>query len=112
MMIKPCGNQVLVKREEVELMTEAGVIKHTIAQQEKEEKGQNKGRVIALGPLIHDDYQDFKDPTPEGKAKFWGYESGDLVLFNRYDGNEYDLPDCEGLVLMSASCILGKVNEE
>ena len=111
MKIKPCGNQILVKREEVELMSEGGIIQHTIAQQTKEEKGQNKGRVIALGPLVHDDYQDFPDHTPEGKAKFWGYEIGDLILFNRYDGNEYELPDCEGLVLMSASCILGKVEE-
>ena len=111
MMIKPCGNQVLIKREEVELMTESGIIKRSLSEQQKEEKGQNQGRVISLGSLVHDDYQDFKDPTPEGKAKFWGYEIGDLVLFTRYDGAEYELPDCEGLVLMSAGCILGKVEE-
>jgi co-chaperonin GroES (HSP10) len=111
MMIKPCGNQLLIKREEVEQTTDSGIVLHTNEQHEREEMGQNKGRVISLGPLVHDDYQDFPENTPKGRAEFWGYEVGDLVLFSRYDGAEHDLPGCEGLVLMSANCILGKVEE-
>jgi co-chaperonin GroES (HSP10) len=111
MMIKPCGNQLLIKREEVEQVTESGIIQHTDAQQIKEQNGQNKGRVISLGPLVHDDFQNFPDDTPTGRAKFWGYEVGDLVLFSRYDGQSYELPGCEELVLMSASCIVGKLEE-
>jgi len=111
MVIKPCGSQILVKREEVKQETESGIIQFTDDALEREEKGQNKGRVISLGPFVLADWDGFKDNTPEGKVKSWGFEVGDLVLFSRYDGVEYELPECEGLVLMSASCILGKVEE-
>jgi co-chaperonin GroES (HSP10) len=101
---------VLIKREEVQELTDGGILLPEDIR-EREEKGENKGRVIALGPFAHADWEGFETNTPEGKAKAWGYEVGDLVLFSRYDGTEYELPDCEGLVLMNASLILGKVEE-
>ena len=72
MKIKPCGGSVLIKREEVELMSDGGIVQYTNDGLEREEKGQNKGRLIAIGPLVHSEYQDFPDDTPKGRGKFWG----------------------------------------
>jgi len=49
--------------------------------------------------------------TSSGKAKEWGYEVGDLVLFNRYDGVAHDLPNYENYRLIPSNCILGKVEQ-
>lgn len=108
MKIKPCGAQVLVKLQDVQMASEGGIIMYSQNEHEREEKGQNKGVVIALGPLVHSDWQDFPDNTPAGKARAWGYEVGDMVLFNRYDGVEYELPECDGYRLINSNCILGK----
>ena len=108
MKIKPCGAQVLVKLQAVEMATASGIIMYSPDEHEREEKAQNKGVVMALGPLVHADWEGFSDSTPAGKARAWGYEVGDMVLFNRYDGVEYELPECDGLRLINSNCILGK----
>ena len=109
--IKPCGSQILVKLEEVQELSEGGIVIHTNESLDREEKGQNKGRVVALGPFVHADWEGFDSDKPADKAKAWGYDVGDIVLFSRYDGTEYELPGCENLVLMNASCIKGMYQE-
>lgn len=111
MMIKPCGTQVLIKLEEVKEMSEGGIVMQTPEQKKKEEHGQNMGRLLAIGPLVHADWDGFESENSEGKAKQWGYELGDLVLFRRYDGVEYELPGLKNHRLLPSNCILGKVEE-
>ena len=107
MKIKPCGSQILVKLEEVSETSDGGIHLYSGNGLEREEKGQNKGHVIALGPLVHADWDGFDDNTPAGKARSWGYAIGDLVLFNRYDGVEHEVKGCDGYRLINSNCILG-----
>ena len=112
MKIKPCGAHLLIQLEEVKETNDGSIIiKHTKTQQEREQEGKNMGRVVALGPFLHADWDGFKSDDPKEKAKEWGYELGDLVCFARYDGIKYDLPNCENYRLIHSSSILGKVEE-
>jgi len=97
MNVTPCGMQILVKLDEVQEMSEGGVIQHTQTEMEREQNGRN--------------WEDMTSDTSSGKAKEWGYEVGDLVLFNRYDGVSHDLPNYENYRLIPSNCILGKVEQ-
>ncbi len=111
MNVTPCGMQVLVKLDEVNEMSKGGIIQHTQNEIEREQNGKNMGRVIKIGPFVHADWEDMTNDTSSGKAKEWGYEVGDLVLFNRYDGVAHDLPNYENYRLIPSNCIIGKVEQ-
>ncbi len=111
MKVKPCGAQLLVQLEEVKEVSEGGIIRHSQTEQKREEEGQNMGRVLAIGPFVHADWEGFDSDDPSGKAKQWGYELGDLVFFNRYDGVKPNIPGYENHRLIHSNCILGSAGE-
>ena len=110
MNVTPCGMQVLIQLEEINEMSDGGIVQYSKSEQEREQNGQKMGRVIKLGPLVHSDW-DMDSANPDGKAEEWGYQKGDLVLFNRYDGIEHDLPNYDNYRLIPSNCILGKVEQ-
>jgi len=79
MKIKPCGFHVLIEMEEVERVSDGGIITHTRAEYEREQNGHDVGRIIAFGPTA---FVGFGCKSPEE----WGCTLGDLVEFQRYDG--------------------------
>ena len=111
MKVKPCGAQLLIKLEEVKELSDGGIIKHSQTEHKREEDGQNQGRVLAIGPFVHADWEGFDSDNPADKAKQWGYEVGDLVIFSRYDGDTPDVPGYETHRLINSNCIKGVVGE-
>jgi len=109
--VKPCGTQLLIKLEEVKELSEGGIAMRTQTEQKREEAGQNMGRVLALGPFVHADWEGFDSDKPSDKANQWGYELGDLVFFGRYDGITPNIPGYENHRLINSNCILGSAGE-
>lgn len=94
-MIDPCGHRVLVKVQQSERKTAAGiVIPDNVA--EKSQRDQVKGVITAIGANA---WKAFDDGQP------WA-SLGDLVLFSRYggkivfddDGTEYRILQDEDIV--------------
>ena len=109
--VRPSGKQMLIKLEEVKELSEGGIIRHSQTEHKREEEGQNQGRVLAIGPFVHADWEGFESNVPADKARQWGYELGDLVFFSRYDGVTPSIPGYENHRLINSNCILGTAGE-
>jgi chaperonin GroES len=74
MKVKPCGNKIVVKREEAQV-TKGGILLPESAQQKP-----RQGTVLAVGPGMVDQ---------KGHLKPVEVSVGDRVLFSSYAGVEY-----------------------
>jgi len=83
--LKPLGNRVLVRRLEAQETTKGGIILPDTAK-----KKQEKAEVIAVGP---------GKKTPEGKEILPPVKVGDIVLVDKYSGQEVTINDQEMLVV-------------
>jgi co-chaperonin GroES (HSP10) len=72
--ITPCGHRLLVLPEEVEKVTESGIILGTASAEKMEALAQTFGYVIEMGPTAYND-----QPAPWCKI-------GDRVSFAKYSG--------------------------
>jgi len=71
-----------VEREAAPTLAEAGFQVKTLAQQEREERGENHGIVINIGPIAFERHG--------GKAAWC--DEGDVIVFNRYAGTRVEHP--------------------
>jgi chaperonin GroES len=83
--IQPLGNRVLVRRLEASETTKGGIILPETAK-----KKQEMTEVIAVGP---------GKKTPEGKLIVPPVKVGDVILVDKYAGQEVTLDDEELIVV-------------
>lgn len=99
--VHPAGHRVLVKVEKVEEKTEGGIYipEHV---REREERLQEIGTIVAIGPTAFDDY---------GGLDKWGLKPGDKVLFSRSGGKEIRYPGVEdGLRVLNDEDIIAVIS--
>lgn len=83
-MIKPTGNNVLIKTKMVQKMSAGGIaLPEDLTA--KEQTVERTGEVIAIGPCA---YVGWAGCDVEGKEphQCWGIEIGDMIEHSRYDG--------------------------
>ena len=81
-MFEPRGNMILVEQIPVETKTESGIITSTIAEEKRQQLGQQVGIVRKLGADAYNSESGFHGTEPY-------CEIGDVVLFPRYSGTQY-----------------------
>jgi chaperonin GroES len=94
--LKPLGNRVLAQRLEAEETLKGGIILPDSAQ-----KKQETVRVIAVGPGKKDD---------DGKLIPMPVKAGDMVLIDKYAGQEVTIDD-EEFVITRADDIIAIIEE-
>ena len=90
---KPNGYNVLLKIEEVEEVSEGGIIMGTVSENKREQSGHDIGTLVAIGPTAFMAYEGCEGDSPEERAAKWGVKIGDTVQIERYQGK---LLDCSG----------------
>ncbi len=88
--VRPAGYRLLIKKLDVEEKTESGIITMTADQKKRDEGGQNKGIIVAMGPVAFKGYRGAIDLKG---SEDWGCKIGDIIEFRRYDGQA---PQLEG----------------
>lgn len=83
MEVHPCGTTILVEIVPVDDNYEGSIIKRPTNETKRETTGRDIGVVKEIGPYAYEDFK--KDGLPMTHSK-WGYEIGDVVEFNRYNG--------------------------
>ena len=91
--IKPCGNRIVVKREEAQT-TKGGILLPESAQQKP-----RKGIVLAVGPGTINE---------KGHLERMELSVGDAVLFSSYAGTEYK--NDEDVLILSEDDVLAVFN--
>jgi chaperonin GroES len=85
MKIRPLHDRILVERLEEEEKTKSGIVIPDAAKEKPQ-----KGKVIAVGPGKTND---------KGDRIKMDVKEGDLILFEKYGGNEIKLDDKELLIM-------------
>lgn len=93
--LKPLGNRVLIKREEQEDTVKGGILLPDSAK-----KKQETGKVIAVGP---------GKMSKEGKREDIPVKVGDIVLMNKYSGQEVTI-DEEIFIILDSDDIIAIIN--
>ena len=93
--LKPLGNRVLVQRQEDEQTLKGGIILPDTAK-----KKQEKAKVIAVGEGT---------TTSDGKKIPVPVNVGDIILMDKYGGQEVTIDD-EEFVILRADDIIATVN--
>jgi chaperonin GroES len=89
--IRPLGNRVLLRRLEAEEKLKGGIIMPDSAK-----KKQESAEVIAVGPGKKD---------KNGKLLPMSVQVGDIVMMDKYSGQEVTLDDVEYLIVRSDDII-------
>ncbi len=93
-LLKPLGNRVLAKRIEQEEKLKGGIILPDTAK-----KKQETATVVAVGPGIQ---------SKEGKMIPVPVQVGDMILMDKYSGQEVTIDD-EEFVIMKAEDIIAVI---
>jgi len=96
MKIRPLHDRVLVKREEEERKTAAGIVLPDSATEKP-----NRGEIVAAGPGKSND---------KGEIRQIGVKVGDKVLFSQYAGTKVKVED-EELLMMGEDDILAVIED-
>ncbi|KTG16481.1 MULTISPECIES: co-chaperone GroES [unclassified Guyparkeria] len=96
MKIRPLHDRVLVKREEEERKTAAGIVLPDSATEKP-----NRGEIVAAGPGKSND---------KGEVRQIGVKVGDKVLFSQYAGTKVKVED-EELLMMGEDDILAVIED-
>lgn len=113
-MFKPKGNMILVKQIPVSKTSAGGIILGTYDEEKRQQKGQQVGIVVELGPDAYSKESGFDGGSPYCKA-------GDVVIFPRYSGTQYLISDIMNKTpeenevhyhLMSDTDVMGVMGEE
>lgn len=94
--LKPLGNRVLVQRLEAEETLKGGIILPDSAK-----KKQETARVVAIGP---------GKKLEDGKVIPISVKVGDLILMDKYSGQEVTLDD-EEYVIVKADDLIAVIEE-
>ncbi|NBO24745.1 MAG: co-chaperone GroES [Chlamydiae bacterium] len=89
--LKPIGNRVVVKRMEQQETSKGGILLPDSAK-----KKQETAKVVAVGP---------GRPNKDGHMIEVGVKVGDIVLMDKYSGQEVTINDEEFLILKSDDII-------
>lgn len=108
-MIKPVGFQVLVKMEEVEMISAGGIVIATAIENKREQAGHDIGVIVSFGPLAYIGWEGVEGVSADERAECWGLKVGDKVEFHRYDGKELDHPGYEDHRLIPDKDIIGVI---
>ncbi len=108
-MIKPIGFQVLVKMEEVERVSQGGIILATETENKREQDGHDIGVVVAFGPVSYVGWPGVEGDTAIERAECWGVKIGDKVEFHRYDGKIPSHPDYKDHRLIPDKELIGVI---
>jgi chaperonin GroES len=95
--IEPLNDQVIVIPAQGEEISKGGIIIPDTAKEKPQ-----KGTVVAVGPGVLDDAGVFRKTT---------VTKGDHVIFRKYAGSEFELPDGKQVLIMRESDIMGKLKE-
>ncbi|MBN1915151.1 MAG: co-chaperone GroES [Parachlamydiales bacterium] len=95
-LLKPLGNRVIAKRMEEEEITRGGIIIPDSAK-----KKQETAKVIAIGP---------GKTLENGKLEPITVKIGDVILMDKYSGQEVQLDD-EEYIIVKADDIIAIVEE-
>ena len=98
--IQPLEYQVLIEPREVEQQTKGGLYIPEDTR-EKEQYGQQEGRIVAMSPLAFS-YGDLGEHIPK---------PGDRVVFSRYQANEIRGEDGKKYWLMMDKSIAGVMRD-
>lgn len=93
--LRPLGNRVLVKRQEQEETLKGGILLPDSAK-----KKQETGKVIAVGP---------GKTTEDGTVRSMEIKVGDVILMDKYSGQEVTL-DGEEFVIITEDHIIAIIN--
>ena len=105
-MLIPVGFQILVKPDEIEKVSDGGIV---LVQDEKSAKvATTSGTIVGIGPIAWCDYnRNYSDPN------YRWVEVGDKVLYARYGGKWIADPNTEEeFVLLRDEDILCKIIKE
>lgn len=103
MIVAPTGFQILIELRKIEETIDegplAGFVKNASGfENEREQDGEPMGTVIDFGPCAFDGFQGCDAKTAEERAKQWGIQKGDMVIFSRYAGMiPYDFKKIESV---------------
>jgi len=104
LLIKPIESTMGLEEAEMETaptLAQAGFVAKSVNQIEREERGENHGVIISMGPVAFDRM---------GGREAWADE-GDVVVFSRYAGTRVEHPPGSGTFyqLMNDEDIFGKM---
>lgn len=112
MKAKATGFFVLVELDVVEEKTESGIIVHSKASHEREQRGHHKGRILNFGPLAFAGYSGIDNNLDaDGRAEQWGVKVGDEVEFGRYAGEMLQKEGIDRFMLIPDQKIMGVFHE-
>jgi chaperonin GroES len=83
--LQPLNDRVVVVREEADERTAGGIVLPDKAREKV-----NRGKVIAAGP---------GKLNKEGRRTAMTVKPGDRVLMNKYGGEEFEMDECEYLLI-------------
>ena len=93
MNLKPNGYYVLIKVQEIQTTTQAG-IELPAEYVQREQGGHDEGEIVAFGPLAFTGVTGIPE-VHEGmrldvyqRAELWGTHVGQRVIYQRYDGKD------------------------
>jgi co-chaperonin GroES (HSP10) len=116
MTIKPTGFYVLVELASVDQEVKEGPLKGMVltsnAEHNREQTGHDCALVLAIGPTAHLGYDGIDGASPEERAQQWGYNVGDTVQMDRYQGTEIKVPGYENQRLVLDCSIKGVYLED
>jgi co-chaperonin GroES (HSP10) len=110
-MIKPCGYYVLVKMEQVEQVTESGIVIATNLENQREQAGHDIGTLVSLGPTAFSGFQGVEGHDALQRAHEWGVDIGDKVEFTRYDGKIPSHPDYKDYRIIQDAHLIGVIED-
>lgn len=86
MKLRPTGYYVLVQQEEVEKISEGGIILGSSAENKRDQAGHDVVRVLAFGPTCFTGFRGVNDESKlVDRCCQYGVKIGDLVQIARYD---------------------------
>lgn len=108
----PNGYNVLLKIEEVEEVSDGGIILNTKSEGKREQSGHDIGTVVSLGPTSFMAYEGCEGDTKEERAAKWGVKIGDIVQIERYQGKLLDCSGFENYRVVTDNYLMGNFKEK
>lgn len=108
--IRPVGTFVLVRVEEVEKVTQGGIVLPEDLTK-KEQAVIECGEIIEFGPCCYHGWAGCESEDSEPHSQ-WGLEVGDMVEFRKYEGKASAVPGYENFRYIPDTHILGVISND
>lgn len=113
MKLNATGYYILVEMEEVESISDGGIVMFTSKEHEREQGGHDVGIVRDIGPTAFCGYAGIDTELPViERAKAYGLSVGDKVEFNRYDGKTPRHPEYGNFRIIQDQHLIGRYKDE